>query len=30
MVIGDHLRLLREQKNLSHGHIESRTGLFRY
>jgi transcriptional regulator with XRE-family HTH domain len=29
MVIGDRLRLLREQKKLSQGHIEERTGLFR-
>ena len=29
MVIGMHLRKLREQKNLSQGHIESRTGLLR-
>jgi transcriptional regulator with XRE-family HTH domain len=29
MVIGDRLRELREQKNLSQGHIEKRTGLLR-
>jgi transcriptional regulator with XRE-family HTH domain len=29
MVIGDHLRALREEKNLSQGDIEKRTGLFR-
>jgi transcriptional regulator with XRE-family HTH domain len=29
MVIGDRLRALREQKNLSQGHIEKRTGLLR-
>jgi transcriptional regulator with XRE-family HTH domain len=29
MNIGDRLRALREQKNLSQGHIEKRTGLLR-
>lgn len=29
MVVGDRLRQLREQKNLSQGHIEERTGLLR-
>src|SRR5437879_10533648 len=29
MLIGDRLRTLREQKNLSQGHIEKRTGLLR-
>jgi len=29
MVIGDRLRALREEKNLSQGDIEKRTGLFR-
>lgn len=29
MVIGDRLRALREQKKLSQGHIEKRTGLLR-
>ena len=29
MVIGNRLRELREQKNLSQGHIEKRTGLLR-
>ncbi len=29
MVIGDRLRELREEKNLSQGHIEQRTGLLR-
>lgn len=29
MMIGDRLRELREQKNLSQGHIEKRTGLLR-
>jgi len=29
MIIGDRLRALREQKNLSQGDIEKRTGLFR-
>jgi transcriptional regulator with XRE-family HTH domain len=29
MIIGDRLRLLREQKNLSQGDIEKRTGLLR-
>lgn len=29
MVIGDHLRALREQKKLSQGDIEKRTGLLR-
>jgi len=29
MVIGDRLRVLREQKNLSQGDIEQRTGLLR-
>jgi transcriptional regulator with XRE-family HTH domain len=29
MLIGDKLRALREQKNLSQGHIEKRTGLLR-
>jgi transcriptional regulator with XRE-family HTH domain len=29
MIIGDRLRLLREQKNLSQGDIEKRTGLHR-
>jgi transcriptional regulator with XRE-family HTH domain len=29
MVIGDRLRELREQKKLSQGHIEKRTGLLR-
>jgi transcriptional regulator with XRE-family HTH domain len=29
MVIGERLRLLREEKNLSQGHIEQRTGLIR-
>lgn len=29
MVIGDRLRILREQKNLSQGDIEKRTGLLR-
>ena len=29
MLIGDRLRALREQKNLSQGHIEKRTGLLR-
>lgn len=29
MIIGDRLRTLREQKNLSQGHIEKRTGLLR-
>ena len=29
MVIGDRLRLLREQKNFSQGEIEKRTGLLR-
>ena len=29
MIIGDRLRLLREQKNMSQGDIEKRTGLLR-
>jgi transcriptional regulator with XRE-family HTH domain len=29
MLIGDRLRALREQKHLSQGHIEKRTGLLR-
>ena len=29
MIIGDHLRALREEKNLSQGDIEKRTGLLR-
>jgi transcriptional regulator with XRE-family HTH domain len=29
MLVGDRLRELREQKNLSQGHIEKRTGLLR-
>ena len=29
MIIGDHLRMLREQKQLSQGDIEDRTGLLR-
>ena len=29
MIIGDRLRVLREQKNLSQGEIEKRTGLLR-
>jgi transcriptional regulator with XRE-family HTH domain len=29
MIIGDRLRKLREQKNMSQGDIEKRTGLFR-
>jgi transcriptional regulator with XRE-family HTH domain len=29
MLIGDRLRALREQKNLSQGHVEKRTGLLR-
>ncbi len=29
MVIGDRLRVLREEKKLSQGHIEKRTGLLR-
>ncbi len=29
MVIGDHLKTLREAKNLSQGDIEKRTGLLR-
>jgi transcriptional regulator with XRE-family HTH domain len=29
VIIGDRLRALREQKNLSQGHIEKRTGLLR-
>jgi len=29
MIIGDRLRTLREQKNLSQGQIEKRTGLLR-
>jgi transcriptional regulator with XRE-family HTH domain len=29
MIIGDRLRVLREAKNLSQGHIEGRTGLLR-
>jgi transcriptional regulator with XRE-family HTH domain len=29
MMIGDRLRTIREEKNLSQGHIESRTGLLR-
>jgi transcriptional regulator with XRE-family HTH domain len=29
MIIGDRLRALREQKNLSQGHIQKRTGLLR-
>jgi transcriptional regulator with XRE-family HTH domain len=29
MIIGDRLRVLREAKNLSQGHIEQRTGLLR-
>jgi transcriptional regulator with XRE-family HTH domain len=29
MIIGDRLRLLREEKNLSQGDIETRTGLLR-
>ena len=29
MLIGDRLRALREQKKLSQGHIETRTGLLR-
>jgi transcriptional regulator with XRE-family HTH domain len=29
MIIGDRLRVLREEKNLSQGDIEKRTGLFR-
>lgn len=29
MIIGERLRALREHKNLSHGHIEKRTGLLR-
>jgi transcriptional regulator with XRE-family HTH domain len=29
MLIGDRLRALRKQKNLSQGHIEKRTGLLR-
>jgi transcriptional regulator with XRE-family HTH domain len=30
MIIGDRLRALREEKGLSQGDIEKRTGLFRY
>jgi transcriptional regulator with XRE-family HTH domain len=29
MLVGDRLRALREQKNLSQGHIERRTGILR-
>ena len=29
MIIGDHLRILREQRKLSQGDIEKRTGLLR-
>src|ERR1039457_5661934 len=29
MIIGDHLRMLREQRKLSQGDIEDRTGLLR-
>jgi len=29
MIIGDRLRVLREQKNLSQDHIQKRTGLLR-
>lgn len=29
MLVGERLRALREQKNLSQGHIEKRTGLLR-
>ena len=29
MIIGDRLRALREEKNLSQGDMEKRTGLFR-
>ena len=29
MLVGDRLRALREQKHLSQGHIENRTGLLR-
>jgi transcriptional regulator with XRE-family HTH domain len=29
MVIGEHLRALREERKLSQGHIEKRTGLLR-
>jgi len=29
MIIGERLRALREQKNLSQGHIHKRTGLLR-
>ena len=29
MLVGDRLRALRQQKNLSQGHIEKRTGLLR-
>jgi transcriptional regulator with XRE-family HTH domain len=29
MLVGDRLRALREQRNLSQGHIEKRTGLLR-
>jgi len=29
MIIGDRLRALREEKNLSQGNIEKRTGLIR-
>jgi transcriptional regulator with XRE-family HTH domain len=29
MIIGDHLRMLRDQKRLSQGDIEKRTGLLR-
>ena len=29
MIIGERLRMLREQKNLSQGEVESRTGLLR-
>jgi len=29
MIIGDRLRAMREEKKLSQGHIEKRTGLFR-
>jgi hypothetical protein len=30
MIIGDRLRLLREERNLSQGEIEKRTGLLRF
>jgi transcriptional regulator with XRE-family HTH domain len=29
MIIGERLRALREERNLSQGHIEKRTGLLR-